>query len=125
MTNRSTPTTAVTVAFAPFHEAGAVKSAIIGDLFPQQSWLPPPPLPPPTVQQTPTAPPLPFTFGGRYTEGNNITVFLMERNQMHKVKQGDTINGSYRVEKIEQAFISFTYLPMNTSHILPTGVLLP
>lgn len=116
----------VGVAFAPLAGATATdQSALIGDLFPQQTWVPPPPPPPPAVQQAPAAPPLPFTYGGRYTEGSDTMIFLVEGNQVHRVRQGDTVKEIYRVERIEQASISLTYLPLGTTHILPTGGLLP
>jgi len=111
----------LTVSFAPLE---AAKSGItaIGELFPPQTWTPPATS---VVKPAPVAPPLPFTFGGRYTEDNNVTIFLIEGKQMHKVKQGEIINGTYKVEKIEQASISLTYLPLGATQILPTGVLLP
>lgn len=93
-----------------------------GNLFPQQTWMPPPP---PVVQQIPVAPPLPFSFAGRYTDGGNTIIFLTEGNKMHRVRQGEAINATYRLEKIEQSSVTFTYLPLGTSQILPTGVLLP
>lgn len=115
--------TMVSVAFAPLSAATAPnESASSGDLFPQQTWAPPTP---PVVQQALATPPLPFKYGGRYTEGNNTMIFLVEANQVHKVRQGDTIKETYRVEKIEQASISLTYLPLGTIQILPTGALLP
>lgn len=113
----------VSVAFAPLAGATATNEpAAIGGLFPQQTWAPPSP---PAAQQAPAAPPLPFTYGGRYTDGDNVTIFLIEGNQMHKVRQGDTVKETYRIEKIEQASISLTYLPLGTTQILPTGGLLP
>ena len=113
----------VSVAFAPLAGATATnQTAVIGDLFPQQTWAPPTP---PVIQQTPAAPPLPFTYGGRYTEGSDTMIFLKEGNQVHRVRQGDTVKDTYRVEKIESASISLTFLPLGTTQILPTGGLLP
>lgn len=112
----------ISVVFAPLTGATATgKPAIIGDLFPSQSWAPPPS----AIQQKPVAPPLPFTYGGRYTEGSNTIIFLAEGNQVHKVRQGDKVKEIYRVEKIGAESISLTYLPLGTVQILPTGSLLP
>jgi hypothetical protein len=111
-------------AFAPLVRAAAPEpTAPAGNLFPQQTWTPPPP--PTAVKPVAVAPPLPFTFAGRYTDGDKITVYLMEGGQMHRVRQGETVNGNYRLDKIEQASISFTYLPLGTTQSLPTGVLQP
>lgn len=117
------PAAMVNVAFAPLTGATATSQpAEIGNLFPQQTWLP---SPSPIIQQAPSTPPLPFTFGGRYTDGSRVIIYLMEGNQMHKIQQGETIKEIYRVEKIEQASILLTYLPLGTTQILPTGALLP
>jgi hypothetical protein len=111
------------VTFAPLTDTRHPnKPSTIGNLFPQQAWEP---LPTTTIEQAPVTPPLPFTFAGRYTEGNKITIFLMEGSLMHRVQQGEIVNKNYRVEKIDQASISLTYLPLGTTQILPTGVLLP
>ena len=96
--------------------------ATVNDLFPAQTWNTPPP---PATKQEPVAPPMPFTFGGRYTEGNDTMIFLVEGNQIYRVRQGDTVKETYRVDKIEAASISLTYLPLGTAQILPTGDLLP
>ena len=37
-------------------------------------------------------------------------IFLMEGNQIHRVRKGETVKEVYRVEKIESAFITLTYL---------------
>lgn len=114
---------ALTVNFSPLiRDTVSEGSAIANDLFPQQTWAPPSP---PVVPQTPSAPPLPFTFGGRYIDGTHTTIFLVEGNQMHRVQQGETINGTYRVEKIEQSSITLIYLPLGTPQILSTGVPMP
>lgn len=117
------PATGAGVAFSPIAgEAGTDESAPIGDLFPSQTWTPPPP---PPIPQKPTAPPLPFTYGGSYTEGGDTKIFLMEGEQVYTARQGDTVKGTYRVEKIEPAAISLIYLPLGTPQTLPTGGLIP
>jgi len=115
----------VSVAFAPLVKTPVPhKQAPIGNLFSQQTWTPAP-VASTLVHTVPVAPPLPFTFAGRYTEGSKITVYLMDGTKMLRVQQGETINEKYRIDKIEQASLSITYLPLGTTQILPTGVLLP
>jgi hypothetical protein len=97
----------------------------IDNLFPSQSWTPPPPKVAPVVQQAPVAPPLPFVFAGRYVDGSITTAFLTEGTQMHRIKQGETINSTYRIDKIDATTITLTYLPLGSSQILPAGVSLP
>jgi hypothetical protein len=116
-------TAGVNVAFVPLDTTSdTIKFTPIGELFSQQTWASPAPA---VVQPAPVAPPLPFTFGGRYTEGNKVILYLMDGNQMLRVQLGDIVKDKYRVDKIEQAAISLTYLPLGTTQILPTGVLLP
>ena len=67
------------------------------------------------------APALPFTYGGRYTEGSNVFVFLNEGAKMHTVRQGDTVNATYRIDNIAPAAITLTYLPLGLQQILQTG----
>ena len=37
------------------------------------------------------------------------------------VRLGDTLDGSYRVEKIEEDGLALTYLPLGTQQTLPFG----
>ena len=99
------------------------KEAIV-DLFPAHSWAPP-------VRQSianqekASAPALPFSYGGRYTDRDNIYIFLNEGTSVHTVRQGETVNGVYRVEKIDHAAITLTYLPLGIEQLLPTGSVTP
>lgn len=104
--------------------ATAADEAPAGNLFPAQTWMPPPP---PVSEQAaaPVAPPLPFRFGGRYVEGGQTMVFLIEGERVHSVRLGDTINAAYRIDAIEAAAVQLTYLPLNTRQSLPTGSLTP
>ncbi|MBI4986641.1 MAG: hypothetical protein HZC24_15190 [Rhodocyclales bacterium] len=92
------------------------------DLFPAQTWTPAPALAPETQ---PVAPPLPFSFGGRYVEAGRTLVFLMEGERVHAVRVGDTIKGAYRVDAIEPTVVQLTYLPLNLRQSLPTGSVPP
>jgi hypothetical protein len=113
----------IDIIFTPLHKLKASGTPPeITDLFPQQTWAPPSL---PVTPTTPVAPPLPFTYSGRYTEGDKVIVFLMDGNRILRVQAGDILKNDYRVEKIEQASISINYLPLGTIQILPTGVLLP
>lgn len=88
------------------------------DLFASRSWRPPPPPPPPAVTIKPTAPPLPFRYGGKLDEDGRITVFLAQQNSLQPAKVGDTINGVYRIDAITPAGVEFTYLPLNEKQFL-------
>jgi hypothetical protein len=105
----------------------------VGDAFNTNSWYQPPPppthpvlpnnlvvpLPPPVVVQT--APPLPFTYLGRYGDTPSRTVILSKGDRVYTVTVGDVIENSYRVEKFTPGMINLTYLPLNIEQHLATG----
>lgn len=99
------------------------------DLFPATSWEqqaraeqlknnpPPKPAPPPPPQ----APPLPFTYMGKMIEDGKVTVFLVRGDRNVIARAGDTIEGVYRVDSIDDRFVQFTYLPLNQTQQLAFG----
>jgi hypothetical protein len=66
----------------------------------------------------PTLPPLPFRYIGRMQDGDKLAVFLMNGAESIAVAAGQRI-GDYRVEKVTDAEIVFTYLPMKAKQTLP------
>lgn len=60
----------------------------------------------------PTAPALPFSVLGRYSDGNARVVFLqhMERNLV--VREGDTLLEQYQVLQITDEAVRLRYLPL-------------
>jgi len=89
------------------------------NLFPAQTWQPPPPPPPPPP--APSAPPLPFQYGGQLQDGNELKVFLMQQQRQHIVRVGDLIDNIYRVKAIRPERIEFIYLPLKQKQDLLTG----
>ena len=93
-------------------------SSMQADLFPKQSWVPPPKpyiLPPPPPPQPP---PLPFKYLGRWMDGGKRTLFLVENDQPLPVQPGQVLSGSWRVDEITERTIVFTYLPLNMQSTL-------
>lgn len=88
------------------------------NLFPVQTWQPPPPKVKPAK---PVAPPLPFQYMGRMQEGAVQTVFLLQQGRNIIAHQGEVLSGTYRVEQISESAVRFTYLPLNEQQILSTG----
>lgn len=90
---------------------------------------PKPPEPPLVVPEVvvqapaPTAPPLPFkvlgSIQGRQIAGGQTVVFLGEGKTVHVVHAGDELNQQYRVERITESRIDFTYLPLKALQTLP------
>lgn len=63
------------------------------------------------------APALPFQYFGRLTENGKTDVFVMRGEELITVAEGKTI-GEYRVDKVDEKSIAFTYLPLKTKQKL-------
>jgi hypothetical protein len=101
--------------------AKRVAPAPAGDPFGTQSWEPPEQkvrrnLPPPPPPQ---APPIPFAYMGKLVEDATTTVFLARQDRNYVVRAGDTIDGTYRVEKIGDDALELVYLPLKARQTLP------
>lgn len=102
----------------PGRPAAAGEPGEIKDLFAGQTWERPPP---PAEAAPPEAPPLPFTYLGRLVDQGQVTVYLAEEDRNLAVRQGDVINGTYRVKRISPSAVTFIYIPMNTQQTLELG----
>lgn len=92
--------------------------------FESKSWYvppPPPPPPKPLPPPPPTAPPLPFTYLGRYEESAKPVIFLVRGDRILLVSAGEVIEGTYRVEGIVGTALGLTYLPLNIRQTLDIG----
>jgi hypothetical protein len=104
-----------------------VGSADSGILFEPHSWfVAPPPPPPAPIMPTPpppapTAPPLPFTYLGKYIEDNVQWLILSQGNRVHTVRQGDTIDNQYKIDRIDTANATLLYLPLGIHQTIVTG----
>lgn len=89
---------------------------------PKRWYVPPPPRPPPPppAPPPPTAPPVPFTYLGRYQDAQKLVVMLARGNKLYTVSQGEVIDGTYRVDRISDSAVDLTYLPLNTSQAVST-----
>lgn len=64
-------------------------------------------------------PPLPFQYLGKVIDDGKLSVFLMAANAYYSVQQGETVIKQYRVDRITDAAVTFTYLPTGTQKVLP------
>lgn len=71
----------------------------------------------PAVREKPTAPPLPFRYFGRLTENGKTDVYVLRGDELLAVATGQTL-GEYRVDKVSESSIAFTYLPLKTRQTL-------
>ena len=105
----------------PRHEA---HSGETGNAFESKSWYvppPPPPPPKPLPPPPPTAPPLPFSYLGRYEDLAKPVIFLVRGDRILLVSAGDVIEGTYRVDGIVGTTLGLTYLPLNIRQTLDIG----
>jgi hypothetical protein len=93
------------------------------DPFAPRSFAPPPPKMAMAAPAKPTAPPLPFAYLGKVIDGGKTSVFVGRGSENYSLEPGQTIGGAYRVEKITDTDVTFTYLPMKTRQTLhiPSG----
>lgn len=69
--------------------------------------------------QTVTPPPLPFTYVGQWAEKGAIVAFLMTQQGINiAARAGATIDGEYRVERIDEQGMTLLYLPLNARQML-------
>ncbi|MBS1190541.1 MAG: hypothetical protein H6R10_2333 [Rhodocyclaceae bacterium] len=94
----------------------------IRDLFPKQSWYAPPAEQSATAAGPPKPPPLPFTYLGRLIDHGRVTVYLADAEERNlAVRQGDVLDGVYKVKRISPAAVTFVYLPTNEQQTLEIG----
>jgi hypothetical protein len=102
--------------------AKRIRPTANGDPFQARSWeqmastqtrraAPPPPPPP-------QAPPLPFAYMGRLIDDGAVTVFLTKQDRNYIVRAGETLDGAYNVERIEEERLVLTYLPLGIQQTL-------
>ena len=68
--------------------------------------------------EAPGAPPLPFTYVGRLTQGGVTEVFVTRGDELISIAAGSNIDAEYRVDAISESRIAFTYLPLKTKQSL-------
>lgn len=89
-----------------------------GALFGSRAWQPPP-------SQTaskpaaPTAPPMPYRFAGKLLQDGRLQVFLSKGDTTIPVREGETLDGIYRVESIGEDHITLVYLPLKHKETIP------
>ncbi len=74
----------------------------------------PPPAPP-------SAPPVPFTYMGKLRSGSDTAVFLTQGDRNLVLREGDTIDSTYRVEQIADRAITLVYLPLDERQTIVIG----
>lgn len=100
---------------------------VVADAFAARSWAPPPKrqaavaavdLPPPPP---PEPPPLPYTYLGMLGDGDRTTLFLAQGEHDVAVREGDVVDGVWRLDHVDAQRAQFTYLPLQKPRSLNLG----
>lgn len=104
----------------PEREEGQV--ATTADPFARRSFAPAPAAAAPAAapEAPPQAPQLPFTYLGKVIEDGKLSVFLARGDDSFSLAAGkrQKLDDQYRVDKVTETQVVFTYLPMNTKQTL-------
>jgi hypothetical protein len=104
----------------PEREEGQV--ATTADPFARRSFAPAQAAAAPAAapEAPPQAPQLPFTYLGKVIEDGKLSVFLARGDDSFSLPAGkrQKLDDQYRVDKVTETQVVFTYLPMNTKQTL-------
>jgi len=92
-----------------------------GEAFAARSWTPPPtraPAAAPVAAPVPLPPPVPYRVAGQVVRGDGAHVVLAKGDAVLAVREGDTLDGGYRVESIAEDRVTLHYLPLGVRHNL-------
>lgn len=97
--------------------------APVRDLFSQHSWTPPAPKLKPVVvpEPVPTAPTMPYVYLGKKQENGSWEVYLGQGEKTFVVREGQVLEGQYRVDSIKPPQMELMYLPLGLSQNLVIG----
>lgn len=109
------PGTAATDGLSLERPAAMTGDKPIRDLFPSQSWVPPP------APQAERMPELPFTYIGKLIQDGRTTVYLETQDRHLAVRQGDVIDGVWKVKRVAPPEMTLIYLPLRHEASLDIG----
>lgn len=90
------------------------------DAFAPRNFSPviPPQVQPKAAAARPEAPPLPFRYLGKMVEDGKTKIFLANGDESITATPGQRI-GDYRIDRITEAEVRITYLPLKQQQSLP------
>lgn len=89
-----------------------------GEIFAPRSWTPAAPASP-APQAAP--PPMPYRFAGKLMQDGVMQVLLAKGDVIVPARQGETLEGGYRVEAISDEQITLLYLPLKLRQVIPVS----
>jgi hypothetical protein len=97
---------------------GDLSEKPVADPFARRSFGPQQAANAPSAPAKPTAPPLPFRYVGKAIEDGKLAVFLQRGEDSYSVQKAQKLDNEYRVDKVSETKIVFTYLPLKTKQVL-------
>jgi len=96
-------------------------------LFGPQSWQPPvrQSVAPVATPAAPRVPAMPYRYAGRLLHEGQLKVYLAKGDRIFPIRKGDTLDGAYRVQSIEDTRITLVYLPLGRTQSIPVKSALP
>ena len=92
---------------------------IAADPFSAQSWLPRrKPAVVSSAPPEPVTPPLPYRFAGQFHRESGIEVYVARGEEVFPVKEGDTLDGQYKIDSVSATEVSFIFLPSGARQTL-------
>jgi len=93
------------------------------DPFSTQSWLPR--RKPAVVSEPPpaVAPPLPYRFAGQFYRESGVELYVARGEEIFPVKEGDTLDGQYKVDSVNATEVTFVHLPSGARQTLQFSAL--
>lgn len=91
------------------------------EVFAARSWAPPARAPVAAAAApapVPVPPPMPYRVAGQVVYGEGAQVVLAKGDAVLAVREGDTLEGGYRVESITQDRVTLHYVPLDVRHHL-------
>jgi acyl transferase domain-containing protein len=88
------------------------------DPFGRRSFAPAQQAGAPQTAAAPAVPPLPFKYLGKAIEDGKLSVFLARGAESYSVQSKQKLDEQYRVDKVTESNVTFTYLPMNQKQVL-------
>lgn len=82
---------------------------------------PPPSQPTLLPPSAPKAPPLPYAYLGKMIEDGKTVIFLGKQDNNYSVRVGETLEGQYRLDEVNDQTITLVYLPLNEKQVLSIG----
>jgi len=99
------------------------------DAFAARSWAPPAPPPAapraapraaaPVKPARPAPPPMPYRVAGQVAQGEGAQVVLATGDTILTVREGELLEGGYRVESIGPDSVTLLYVPLGVREKLP------